>query len=119
MKEYISKDKIKEIFDVKIHNFLYLSNTALDEEQKYMDEEIAHILKIILQELLEEKMTKKRKIIEIYVTEDEEDDTVSFNFERCENTEIANETMKGLCMMFAKWKDEEDKLEIEGEEKDG
>lgn len=60
---------------------------------------------------------EKRKIIEIYVTENEEDDTVSFNFERCEDTEIANETMKGLCMMFAKWKDEEDKLEKEREEK--
>ena len=45
-------------------------------------------------------MAKKRKIIEIYVTENEEDNTVTFDFERCEDTEIANATMKRLLMMI-------------------
>ena len=54
----------------------------------------------------------RRKIIEIYVTENEEEDSISFEFERCEDSEIANDTMKGLCMMVASWKDKEDELEI-------
>lgn len=54
----------------------------------------------------------KRKIIEIYVTENEEEDSISFEFEKVEDTEIANETIKGLMMIFATYKDEEDELEV-------
>lgn len=36
---------------------------------------------------------KERKIIEIYVTEEGEDES-SFNVKRCENTEVANFMMK-------------------------
>ena len=61
-----------------------------------------------------DEVKEKRKIIEIYVTENEED-TISFEFERCENSEIANDTMKGLCMMVASWKNKEDELEMEFE----
>lgn len=56
--------------------------------------------------------SNKRKIIEIYVTENKEEDTVSFDFEKVEDTEIANATMKDLVMMFASQKDEDDKLEV-------
>lgn len=45
--------KIKDIFNVKIHNFNYLSETDCSEIQKYKDKEIADILERILQELLE------------------------------------------------------------------
>lgn len=55
----------------------------------------------------------KRKIIEIYVEENTEEDTVSFEFKKVENTEIANMTMKGLIMMFESQKSDEDELEVE------
>lgn len=55
----------------------------------------------------------KRKIIEIYVEENTEEDTVSFEFKKVENTEIANMTMKGLIMMFGSQKSDEDELEVE------
>lgn len=58
---------------------------------------------------------EKRKIIEVYVTENKKEDSISFEFEKCEDTDIANETLKGLCMMFATWKDEEYELEVEFE----
>lgn len=50
---YIPVQKIKDIFDVKMHNFNYLSETDWSETQKYKDKEIANILELILQELLE------------------------------------------------------------------
>lgn len=55
----------------------------------------------------------KRKIIEIYVEENTEEDTVSFEFKKVENTEIANMTMKGSIMMFESQKSDEDELEVE------
>lgn len=61
------------------------------------------------------KTDEKRKIIEIYVTENKEDDTISFDFEKVEDTEIANSTMKGLLMMFDIYKNDEDVLEVEYE----
>lgn len=42
-----------------------------------------------------------------------EEDTVSFEFKKVENTEIANMTMKGLIMMFESQKSDEDELEVE------
>lgn len=57
-------------------------------------------------------MDEKRKIIEIYVIENKEEDIATFEFERCEDTEIANTTMKGLLMMFDKYKKD---LNIENE----
>ena len=60
-------------------------------------------------------MENKRKIIEIYVTENEEEDTTSFEFERIEDSDIANSTMKMLAYMFSKYKNKDDNLEIYGE----
>ena len=57
----------------------------------------------------------RRKIIEIYVTENKEEESISFEFEKVEDTEIANSTMKGLMMIFATYKDEEDELEVQYE----
>lgn len=50
--EYI-KASIKDIFDVKMHNFNYLSETDWSETQRIIDKEVANILQQILQELLE------------------------------------------------------------------
>ena len=58
----------------------------------------------------------RRKIIEIYVTENKEKDSISFEFEKMEDTEVANVTMKGLLMMFLSYKDDEDELEVEHEQ---
>lgn len=63
-------------------------------------------------------MKDKRKIIEIFVTEDDENDEVHYDFERCEDTEIANATMKGLLMIFSNYKDIDDTLEVQYEEDD-
>lgn len=60
-------------------------------------------------------MENKRKIIEIYVTENEEEDITSFEFERIEDSDIANSTMKMLAYMFSKYKNKDDNLEICGE----
>lgn len=61
------------------------------------------------------KADEKRKIIEIYVTENKETDSISFEFEKMEDTEVANATMKGLLMIFSNYKDDEDELEVEYE----
>ena len=58
----------------------------------------------------------KRKIIEIYVEEDKENEVVSYCFERCEDSEVANATMKALLMIFNNYKDVEDIIEAEYEE---
>lgn len=58
---------------------------------------------------------EERKIIEIYVEEKPEDDAVSFEFKRCEDTEVANNTMKMLMMVLNKYKKEEDEIEVEFE----
>ncbi|MBQ9657631.1 MAG: hypothetical protein IJV31_02550 [Clostridia bacterium] len=60
-------------------------------------------------------MENKRKIIEIYVTENEEEDTTSFEFEKIENSDVANSTMKMLVYMFSKYKHEDDTLELYGD----
>jgi hypothetical protein len=54
----------------------------------------------------------KRKIIEIYVTEDKENDTTTFNFDRLEDTKEANFMMKRLSLMFAANIKEDENLEI-------
>lgn len=54
----------------------------------------------------------KRKIIEIYVTENEEEDTISFEFEKVEDSEVANSTMKGILNIFVALKDAEDELTV-------
>lgn len=59
------------------------------------------------------KADEKRKIIEVYITENDEENTVSFEFEKKEDTEIANSTMKALLMMFSNLKS--DGLEVEQE----
>lgn len=61
------------------------------------------------------KADEKRKIIEIYVTENKETDSISFEFEKMEDTEVANATMKGLLMIFSNYKNDEDELEVEYE----
>ena len=60
-------------------------------------------------------MKNKRKIIEIYVTENEEEDTISFEFEKIENTDTANSTMKMLLEMFSLYKNKDDSLEVYGD----
>lgn len=57
-------------------------------------------------------MNEKRKIIEIYVTENKEEDCVTFDFNKCEDTKIANYTMKGLLMML---NDHKNKWGVEGD----
>lgn len=42
----------------------------------------------------------KRKIIEIYATEDEENNTISFDFEKVDDSEVANDTMKMIISIF-------------------
>lgn len=59
----------------------------------------------------------KRKIIEIYVEEKPEEDSISFEFKKCENTEIADSTMKMLLFMLGKYKNPEDELEVQLEDK--
>lgn len=59
----------------------------------------------------------KRKIIEIYVTENKEEDTASFEFIKTEDSELANETLKGLVMIMANLKDDEDEIEVEFDNK--
>ena len=51
----ISKDKVKEIFEIKIYNRSYLAFTDWTEHQKEVDLEVARILKIIEQQILEDK----------------------------------------------------------------
>lgn len=57
---------------------------------------------------------KKRKVVEIFVTEGDNDD-VSFTVEKVEESEIADLTMKMMLNVFAEFKDEEDTLEVEYE----
>ncbi len=61
-------------------------------------------------------MEEERKIIEVYVKENKEEGTISFILKKTENSEIANSTLKGLAMIFAAQKEEEDELEVETEE---
>ena len=46
-------------------------------------------------------MNEKRKIIEIYVTE-KENDEIHIDVERVEDTEVANDIMKDLVTIFTK-----------------
>lgn len=57
----------------------------------------------------------KRKIIEIYITENEEENSVSFDIEKTEDSEIADNTMKMLLYVFASYKNDKDELEVEHE----
>ena len=59
----------------------------------------------------------KRKIIEIYVTENKEENTTSFEFIKTEDSGLANETLKGLMFIFAHFKDNDDEIEVELENK--
>ena len=61
------------------------------------------------------KADKKRKIIEIYITENKEEDSISFDVEKVEHTEIADCTMKMLLHCFSKYQKEDDELEVEYE----
>lgn len=61
------------------------------------------------------KADKKRKIIEIYITENKEEDSVCFDVEKVENTEIADYTMKMLLHCFSQYQKEDDELEVEYE----
>lgn len=58
---------------------------------------------------------ERRKIIEIYITENEKEDSISFDVEKLEDSEIANYTMKMLMMMFSAYKKEGDNMELEFE----
>lgn len=52
---YISKNKIRYIFEVKIHNFKYLAETDWNDWLKEADRHIVELLEIILEELLREE----------------------------------------------------------------
>lgn len=60
-------------------------------------------------------MSNRRKIIEIYATE-KEDDTVSFDIKKVEKSNLANSTMKMLVYMFSMYKSQADEMIIEEEE---
>lgn len=64
-----------------------------------------------------ERREEKRKIIEIFVTKDEEDE-LSYSIEQIEQSNVANDMMRALLEFFKALKDEnEDKditLEAEG-----
>ncbi len=51
----ISKEKIEKIFETKIYNRNYLASTDWTEHQREVDLEVANLLKIIKEELLEGK----------------------------------------------------------------
>ena len=61
----------------------------------------------------------KRKIIEIYVTDNDKENTISFEFIRTENSELANSTLKGLVMMFEYFTGPDIETEVEIEKKEG
>lgn len=65
------------------------------------------------------KEENKRKIIEIYVTDNDKENTISFEFIRTENSELANSTLKGLLMIFEQFKDPDIEMEVEIEKKEG
>lgn len=54
----------------------------------------------------------KRKIIEIYVEENEEEDTCTFSFEKCENSTVADYTLTGLATTFYTWAEESEEMEV-------
>lgn len=61
----------------------------------------------------------KRKIIEIYVTNNDKENTTSFEFIKTENSELANSTLKGLLMIFEQFKDSDIEIEVETEKEEG
>lgn len=64
----------------------------------------------------------RRKIIEIYITKDETDDSISFDFDKVDDSDIANATMKMLLNTFTKYSNQNEcEIEVtysEGEEKE-
>ncbi len=58
----------------------------------------------------------KRKIIEVYVEENEDEQT--FTIEKVEDSEVANETIKALAVIFYKLKSREESLELTYDEED-
>ena len=61
----------------------------------------------------------KRKIIEIYVTNNDKENITSFEFIKTENSELANSTLKGLLMIFEQFKDSDVEIEVETEKEEG
>ena len=90
------KDKIK----AKIE---WLTTNILENDYASShDQDVAEYQVIILQSLLEKsRYMEERKIIEIYVTEDKEEGTTSFNFKSLEDSAEANYMMKLLTDIFA------------------
>ena len=60
----------------------------------------------------------KRLIIEIYATENEEKNEVTFDFERKEDTKLANNTMKMLLHTFVLYKGKDENLEFKLDEEE-
>lgn len=58
----------------------------------------------------------RRKIVEIYVEEDEIEKKVFFDVERCEDSMVANATMKMLLNTFRKFKGNDVDVTYEGRE---
>lgn len=112
------KEKINNISgldDDYIFEILSKIENQIDLINKYADEDDLNGTCFKNCNMSKSNADEKRKIIEIYVTENEETDSVSFEFEKMEDTEVANATMKGLLMIFANYKDDEDELEVEYE----
>ena len=61
----------------------------------------------------------KRKIIEIYVTDNDKENTISFEFIKTENSELEKSTLKGLVMMFEQFKNPDIEMEVKKKKKEG
>lgn len=59
---------------------------------------------------------ERRKIIEIYVEENEEEEKTYFDVERCENSMAANAVMKMLLNTFRQFKGHDVDITYEGSE---
>lgn len=59
---------------------------------------------------------ERRKIVEIYAEENEEEGITYFDTERCENSMTANAVMKMLLNTFRQFEGEEVEVKYEGRE---
>ena len=59
---------------------------------------------------------ERRKIVEIYIEEDIENEKIYFDVERVEDSKVANATMKMLLNTFSKFKGNDVDVTYEGRE---
>lgn len=115
-------DSIIEHFEeirTKTRNILEKQEQTFLKTEDYYEGElnmcntVIRILKMH-KEIKKKSETNKRKIIEIYVTENEKEDTATFDLEKVEDSKIANIMMGSLVMMFGN-QCKGDELEVEYE----